>query len=182
MDWGKFTYLLVIIVIGYAPYKILQKMRRQGLNDISLVTAVLLGVWFCILSWLLFVQAGATLHTTKGVAWLFILTTVVWFLAPFLIRKVGVFPKKLVAEKPSWFVVRFEPRTFYLKYFEVIFQQAKFLFMLFIVLAALPYAAKVFWFTMIIGFLHFNNIDAPMVLSCVWGIPVVEEKSRGAAY
>jgi hypothetical protein len=85
-------------------------------------------------------------------------TTLVWFFAPWLIPKIGVFPKQIVDEKLNRFLILFQPRTFYLKYFEVLFQQVIFLFMLYVALWALPYNSQVFWFTMIIGFFHLGNL------------------------
>jgi hypothetical protein len=159
MDWGKFVYLLIVVILGYAPYKILQRASPRGLTDITSATAILLASWFLILSTVLFIQSGsAVLSMTAGTVTTAVITTLVWFLSPFFIRRFGTFPQELTKEKPNWFVVRFDPPTFYLKFFEVIFQQIKFLFMLFVVLAGFSYMSQVAWFTLIIGFFHLQNM------------------------
>lgn len=159
MDWGKFLYLLAIIILGYAPYKIFQRTRSRGLTDITPLGATLLASWFIVLSIVLFFQTGAVfLIKTTMMVIMVVLTVLLWLLAPMLIRKIGVFPKQLTKEKPNWFVIRFDPHTWYLKFFEVIFQQVKFLFMLYVVLAGLPYHSQILWFTLIIGFFHFQNM------------------------
>ncbi len=159
MDWGKFVYLLIIILIGYLPYKVLQKKLPRGLNDISNSTALLLGAWFLILSGLLLSQIKEL--NVSIPTWILVavsLTSAIWFSVPFLIRKIGVYPDKVISQKPTLFVVKFDPHTLYLKFFEVLFQQIKFLFMLSVVLVTLSPIDRTIIFTLIIGFFHFNNL------------------------
>lgn len=159
MDWNAFGFLLIIIIIGYAPYKLLQKFKNDGLNDISPLVSFFLALWFIILSAALLIQStGAFIKTSPAALFLFVTTTTVWVFAPFVVRKFGSPPIKLIQRRKGTFVLRLEPKTFYLKYFEVIFQQVKFLFMLAVVFSAFPYELKIFWFVAIIGFFHFNNI------------------------
>lgn len=159
MDWGKLLLLVGIILIGYAPYKAFQRFNKHGLNDISYLTSVLLTLWFIIWSVLLFVWSQITRYPFSTVSLVvFFITTMIWIFAPGFIRKFGVVPARLISEKPTWFGVRFDRRTFYLKYFEVIFQQAKFLFLLSVIFAVLPYASQIIWFVLAVGFLHFQNI------------------------
>ena len=159
MEWGKLAYLLAIIVVGYLPYKTLQRIRPHGLGDISKTTAFLLFIWFLILSIILFLQTDekiiVTSPTTVPIA---VVTTLLWFFSPYLIRKIGTYPTAVIAENQKWFVIRFEPKTLYLKYVEVLFQQVKFLYLIFVVFGALTMGDRVLWFTLLVGLLHLGNV------------------------
>src|SRR3989344_1825625 len=159
MDWGKFIFLLFINAVGNLPYKLLQKKLPQGINNISPGISLILSFWFLSLSAFLVSQLKA-IYLVKSV-WvllLLFLTTVFWFIAPFVIRKIGIEPKQLISKRISRYSVRFIPHTFYLKFFEVLFQQANFLVMLNLVLVNMSLVNRAVWFTVIIGILHFLNI------------------------
>lgn len=159
MNWEALLRLAVIILIGYLPYKTLARVRKGGLSTISPRLAALLTAWFIVLSVVLVLQVpNLAIYTNPWGVGLFVTTVGVWFVSPWFIRAIGEYPKKLIDSKPTWFVVRFEPHTLYLKFFEVLFQQATFLFFLTIVFATLSFGDKILWFTLIIGFLHVNNL------------------------
>lgn len=159
MNWEALVRLATIILIGYLPYKTLARIRKGGLSTISPRLAALLTTWFIVLSVVLVRQVpNLASYTNPWSVILFIITAAAWFVSPWVIRAIGEYPNKLIDSKPTWFVVRFEPHTLYLKFFEVLFQQAKFLFFLTVVFATLSFGDKILWFTLIIGFLHFNNL------------------------
>ncbi len=159
IDWQALGYLLLVIIIGYAPYKLRQRFHKDGLNSLSPLGSFAQALWFIVLSAVLFVASGAIPVAVTGMPLLvFIVTTIIWFVIPFVVRKIGVYPQKLIAKRPGTFVIRLEPRTFYPKFFEVLFQQAKFLYILGVVFAGLAADIKIFWFIVLIGFLHLNNV------------------------
>ena len=75
-----------------------------------------------------------------------------------MIPKIGVYPKEIAGQKPTWYSVQFKYHTFYLKYFEVLFQQSKFIFMLQLVLIGFTLIDRVILFTLIIGVFHLLNL------------------------
>src|SRR3989339_1273553 len=84
---------------------------------------------------------------------LFLIITLLWFTFPRIIRHYGTYPSLYLKDKKNndRFMVRFELPSMSVKYFEVLFQQATFLFLLFIVLTNLPKISNIFLFTLIIN-------------------------------
>lgn len=159
MDWGNFIFLLIILIIGYLPYKFLMRLLPKGLSDISKLTSLGLIAWFILFSAIIFIQVkNPQIQTDSTVLLIFIITTIVWILAPFVIPKIGVYPKEIAGQKPTWYSVQFKYHTFYLKYFEVLFQQSKFIFMLQLVLIGFTLIDRVILFTLIIGVFHLLNL------------------------
>ncbi len=158
MNWDKLVFLLTVMLIGYLPYKVPQRLNPNGLTHISTIHSATLAFIFILLSTLLITQTKVFINMSPLNLVIIFLTTLAWFSAPKLIRKVGTFPKELISQKSTWFVVRFEPRTFYLKFTEILFQQAKFLYLLYAVFSDLSLISKIIWFTLIIGLLHFTNL------------------------
>jgi hypothetical protein len=95
--------------------------------------------------------------TTVGV---FIITTLIWFIFPKLIRLYGTYPNSYLKDKKgnTRFMVRFELPSMTIKYFEVLFQQATFLFLLFVVLIGIPKITSIYLFTLIIVIIHLGNL------------------------
>lgn len=159
MEWGKLAFLLVIILIGYLPYKTILKLRNDGLSSISLRLSLLMAVWFLILSALLILQTpNLSINPSSLPVVGFVITTVIWFVAPWTLRRIGRYPAEGIADQPKWYILRAEPKTHILKFCEVLFQQAKFAYLLFEVLGPMLYVSRIWWFTGIVSFLHINNI------------------------
>jgi len=93
-------------------------------------------------------------------AGLFIMITLIWFTFPMIIRHYGTYPSLYLKDKKNndRFMVRFELPSMTVKYFEVLFQQATFLFLLFMVLTNLPKISNIFLFTLIIIIIHLGNL------------------------
>lgn len=159
MDWGKFVYLLFIILIGYFPYKTILRFRKDGLSSISTRSVLLLSIWFFILSALLIIQTPYLYIDANIASLIFIIVTVFfWFRAPWILPRIGWYPEKALKENPKWYVMHGKPKMFLLKFCEVLFQQAKFAYLLFVVLDGLTVVPRIWWFTGIVSFLHFFNI------------------------
>lgn len=159
MDILKGLILLLMIIAGYLPYKLTQKLNPFGLSFVSVWYASVLSGWFILLSLSLFIFSIDLYLLQFGIAFYVLLgTVIIWFMAPYLIRRFGQYPHEYLKEYPKSFIVRFEAKTFYLKFFEIIFQQATFLFLLEAVFDSLSYSEKILWFTLVIGFLHLGNI------------------------
>lgn len=159
MEWGKFIYLLAIVFIGYLPYKSIQRFRNGGLANISTRLAVGMSLWFLILSTLLVFQTPNIIINTSLFPLLFFgVTVLIWIVTPWILRRIGTLPDKIITENPTSFLIRTQPKMFLLKFFEVLFQQAKFSYLLFIVLGDLPFVSRLIWFTGIVSLLHLYNV------------------------
>ena len=91
---------------------------------------------------------------------IFTITTLIWFLFPKIIRHYGKYPNSYLKDKKGniRFMVRFEYPTMTIKYFEVLFQQVTFLFIIFVALSGLPTATLISLFTMIVVIIHLGNL------------------------
>ncbi|MBI3955639.1 hypothetical protein HY339_00085 [Candidatus Gottesmanbacteria bacterium] len=95
MEWGKLVYLLVIILIGYLPYKAIQRYRKDGLASISRRLALLMALWFLILSTLLILQTPSLyINVSPTPIAGFGITMLIWITAPWLLRRVGRYPAR----------------------------------------------------------------------------------------
>lgn len=159
MEWGKLAFLLAIILIGYLPYKTILKLRNDGLSTITLRFSLLMSAWFIVLSLLLLFQIqnfSVNASTLPVVG--FVITTAIWCLAPWTLRHIGKYPTEIIKSKPKWYLLRTEPKTYILKYCEVLFQQTQFAYLLFEVFGGMTFISRLWWFTGIVGFLHIFNI------------------------
>lgn len=159
MEWGKLAFLLVIILIGYLPYKTILKFRKDGLSSLPLWLAFLMASWFLVLSTILILQTTSILINVSSlhIAGLGI-TIAFWFFAPWALRRFGAYPSKMLGVNPKWYILRAEQKTFFLKFCEICFQQTKFAYLLFVVFGTMPLISRMWWFTGIMGFLHIFNI------------------------
>ena len=152
----KIFFLLLVLAVANVAYK------GRTFNRTSLNRIVALSLWFIVCSFILlgtnYQKLLVTFNfTTVGI---FIITTLVWFLFPKLIRLYGTYPNSYLKDKKgnTRFMVRFEIPSMTIKYFEVLFQQATFLFLLFLALEGLPTVTKIFLFTLIIAIIHLGNL------------------------
>lgn len=159
MEWGKLGFLLVIILIGYLPYKTMLKLRTDGLATISLRISLLMSVWFIVLSLILIIQTTNFMVNASLIpVFVFGLTIAIWFITPRMLRRFGAYPSKMLGVNPKWYILRAEPKTFFLKFCEICFQQTKFAYLLFVVFGTMPLISRMWWFTGIVGFMHIFNI------------------------
>ena len=121
-----------------------------------------LSIWFIICSVILLVFnfQGLLIIANFITVGFFLITTLLWFTFPRIIRHYGKYPSLYLKDKKNndRFMVRFELPSMTVKYFEVLFQQATFLFLLFIVLTNLPKISNIFLFTLIIIIIHLGNL------------------------
>lgn len=158
MDWGKFIYFLGFIFLAYLPYKLIQRSRTGGLSTISKRVSLLLSSWFIALSLVLLREIPNEFFAFSRWPLLFLTnTSILWLLSPWIMRNVGRYPTNHIRQNPISFIVLFEPRTLYLKYIEVVFQQVVFLYLLFVVLANLSSDAQISWFAFIVSLIHLLN-------------------------
>lgn len=81
-----------------------------------------------------------------------------WFGAPQILPRIGKNPDKVLKDNSRSYLTHGELKIFFLKFCEVLFQQAKFAYILFVVLDGLSLSSRIWWFTGIVSFLHFFNI------------------------
>lgn len=90
----------------------------------------------------------------------FLLVSLFWFYISKLVRRYGKYPTDYLNDKKNnmRFMAKLEPLTLTIKYFEVLFQQAGFLYVFFGVLNGFDTTVKVLAFTIVVGVLHLGNI------------------------
>jgi len=159
MNWQDILYILFAVFFGYLPYKVLQKKSPRGLKDITLKTSLFLMVWFLLFSLLLLLQIyKPTIDLSLGPLGIFLFTTLVWIFVPLIVPRYRNYPKKFLDSGKKLYIGELNPKTYYLKYFEVVFQQVKFIYLLEVVLGGLSIWEKLLSFTIIIVIIHLGNL------------------------
>ena len=148
-------YLFICILLAYAPYKPNQKKLFIGS---SLRYAVLVSVWFSIFIFALGYQIVPYVRLDHRFDWIFPLISLVWFMSPSVVRVFGRQPDLAIADKPARLLIRFERKMFLTKYFEILFQQSMFMYVLFVLLRGVPFWDAIIWFIGIVGIIHLGNI------------------------
>ena len=152
----NFIFLLFVLATVNIGYKG-RTFDKTSWNRVTMLSA-----WFVICSlillWVHYQKLLITLNfKTIG---LFVTISLVWFLFPKLIRFYGTYPSLYLNDKKGnvRFIVRFEFPSMTIKYFEVLFQQATFMFLLFVALAGLSITKTVFLFILIVVIIHLGNL------------------------
>lgn len=149
------AYLMFCIFAAYCLYK--PRQKRLFLRA-SAGYAVFMSGWFILFSAMLIVPSLDLLPIWWSVFPLFFFYSLVWLLSPYIVRLWGSAPPKKLSEKPATLLIRFEPRIFLTKYFEIIFQQSVFVYLLAVILAGQPLLDKLGWFVTIIALIHLGNL------------------------
>lgn len=167
-------FLLILYTITYIPYK------GKNFSNISWSRSAKLSIRFFLCSLLLiticYYKSFILLNLTTIIT--YFVTSLTWFLSPKIVRQYGKFPKFFLNDKKNSmrFIVRFEPQTMTIKYFEVLYQQSTFLFLLFVVLDTIPITSKVLFFTLAISIIHLGNFlfmhPKWVILYCLLSIPM----------
>jgi hypothetical protein len=158
-------FLLFVLGIANIAYKG-KVLDKTSWNRVAILSGL-----FIVCS---FVLLGANIQKlfitlnlpTLGI---FMITTLIWFLFPKIIRHYGKFPNSYLKDKKGniRFMVRFEYPTMTIKYFEVLFQQVTFLFIIFVALSGLSTATTIFLFTLIVVIIHLGNL---LFMDCKWAL------------
>ncbi len=148
-------YFVLIIVLAYVPYKPNQKKLFIGS---SRRYAVLVSIWFCIFIYVLAYQVVPYVRLDHRLDWALVLTSLIWFVSPYVVRIFGSAPNIAIADKLARLLIRFDPKMLLTKYFEILFQQSMFVYILFVLLRGVPFWPAVWWFTVFIGVIHLGNI------------------------
>lgn len=152
----KILFLLLVLVVANIAYK------GKTFDNTSWGRVIILSLWFIICSLILLISNSRNIlisinYLTAGI---FSLVTLCWFFAPKLIRKYGEFPTFYFKGKKNntRFMARFELPSMTIKYFEVLFQQSTFLYLLFVFLNNFPKNNLILVFTLIIVLIHLGNL------------------------
>lgn len=147
---------LVVAIITYLPYK------GRNFRNIVWSKAIFLSSLFLVSSAVLVTIVWPTLKIEANSVTLAIfgITTLLWFIAPRFVRHFGKYPKSYLAKEDNEtrFLAKVEPKTMMIKYFEVLFQQAGFIFLFFKVLAGFSLDERVLLFTVVVAIFHLGNI------------------------
>jgi len=149
-------FLLLVLAIANVAYK------GRAFDKTSWGRIISLSLIFVISSLVLLGSNYKKLLITVNyiTTGLFIIITLIWFTFPKIIRHYGKYPSLYLKDKKNndRFMVRFELPSMTVKYFEVLFQQATFLFLLFVVLSGSQKITIIFLFTLIIIIIHLGNL------------------------
>lgn len=159
MDIGILYRLILIIVVmllANLPYKgrLFDKFNPKLflLCLTSFVTGTIILVFFS--------KNYILIKTGVFSSLIFILTTVLWFISPHLIRKFGRYPTNYLQKhgNKTRFLARFDLHSMAIKFFEILFQQSMFLFLLFYALSFDNTPWKILIFTFLMIFIHLLNM------------------------
>ena len=148
-------YFLIVSIVAYLLYK------GKNFDGVSWKRAAALSIRFIIcallLLWINYKNTSFLLNLITISTFLSI--TILWFLFSKIIRLYGTYPTVFLNEPKNnmRFIVRFEIPSMTIKYFEILFQQVTFLYLLFVVLGNLESSAKIFAFTLIVAIFHLGN-------------------------
>lgn len=152
----KFLFLLLILGFVNIAYK------GKAFNNKSWGKIVLLSLMFTLSSLVLLINKDQKILITLNIATIgfFSVTTLLWFVFPKIIRFFGKYPNWYLKDKKNntRFIVRFELPSMTVKYFEVLFQQSTFLYLLYAVLINTTKINTIFLFAIIIVFIHLGNL------------------------
>lgn len=152
----NFLFLLFVLGIANIAYKG-KTFDKTAWNRIFMLSTLFIICGFILLGFnyhrLVITINYLTLSTFSS-------TTLIWFLFPKVIRRYGKYPHSYFQDKTgnTRFMVKFELPSMTVKYFEVLFQQATFLFLLFVVLGGLSITTVIFLFTIIVAVIHLGNL------------------------
>ena len=149
-------FLLFVLGIANIAYK------GKTFDKTTWNRILLLSLWFIICGCILLGFNYQKLHITFNYFTVgsFSITTLAWFLFPKIIRRYGTYPHAYFKDKTgnTRFMVKFELPSITVKFFEVLFQQSTFLFLLFVALEGLPMSTTTLLFTLIVAVIHLGNL------------------------
>jgi len=152
----KIVFLFLILIIANIAYK------GKTFDKTSWVRVFFLSLIFVASSFFLLIGKGQKILITVNyfTIGIFFATTLLWFIFPKIIRFFGKYPSWYLKNKKNnvRFMVKFESPSMTIKYFEVVFQQSTFLYLLFVALIDLPKNTNIFLFTVVITAIHLGNL------------------------
>ncbi|HCS79386.1 hypothetical protein A3A64_01040 [Candidatus Gottesmanbacteria bacterium RIFCSPLOWO2_01_FULL_48_11] len=155
--------VFLVILLVYFPYK------GKDFIGLSFAKALVGSTWFFIWSlvvlWLS--KSNVSVELSYRTIALFTVIICIWFSSPQIVRAIGKKPKEYIEKNPKRFLVRFELPVMLLKFFEILFQQSVFIYILFVILNVVPLQEKILWFTFIVAIIHAGNI---FVMSWRWTV------------
>ena len=151
MNVFSFITLLVISFIPNAFYK------GRTFFEVSWKYTFFITVLFFISSSFLFYLGSSSFFIRWSFFPIGFFFSVLWFIWPLVIRRVGTYPSGYLKQEPSRFLAKFDPKVSLFKYMEILFQEVSFLYLFFIVLSALSDFQKIAVATVIIGLFHVTN-------------------------
>jgi len=152
MNFPNLFFLLLIYVAAYLPYK------GKVTTDISSGKTLFLSISFLVWAGVLYIFTPHSIFSYRPVVlFLFGTTIFCWFYAPFFIPRLGVKPTAYIQRNQKRYLVQFDIKTYFIKFCEVLFQQAGFLYALFAVFTASDQTTKLIWFTIFIALIHTGN-------------------------
>lgn len=148
------TFILLVTIV-YLPYK------WRTFVGVSWLRVLVQCALFIIGSGLLLFSNihSIPLVFSPLIVSLLLLITIIWFSMPWYVRRFGTKPEEYIKRHPFQFVVRFEYRVMIMKYFEIIFQQAQLLYVMFVLFGSIQNTFyKLLSFFSFVIFVHYINI------------------------
>ncbi|MBP9691000.1 hypothetical protein KBD81_02870 [Candidatus Woesebacteria bacterium] len=157
MNWNSFLYLVLVLLIAYAPYKYIQ--RFGDLMNITFQNALLASTVMSVSVLLLLtdiaqsaISLNGILISTSGAIFLS------WFAIPYIFPKLGQYPTQLISPPNGIILASVRFPLFLVKFVEVILQEVVFLYVIFVVMGNLNFYERIFAFTGALMVMHFINI------------------------
>lgn len=167
------VYALLCISLANLVYKSYANKRRIATQP---KYAIFVGVWMCAFALMFFIPSWQSLSVNYSLLPQFIFTTAVWFAFPWIVRRYGKEPKKIMSESSPNFLLYFTPSVVFAKYFEILCQQGLFVYVLSVVLHGQSDMQKLFWFFIGNIVLHVANLlfmeKKETMFFVYWSIPM----------
>lgn len=148
-------FFIIVTTLAYLLYK------RRTFIGISWMRGIFQSVLFIVGSVVLLFQNKEFVVVRFTPISLYIGTfmTLVWFVSPWYVRRFGKKPVAYIREHPFQFIVRFEYRVMLMKYFEILFQQAQLLYVMFVLFGSIQNTSyKLLLFFGFVILVHYVNI------------------------
>lgn len=157
---NKITFDLIFLAVVLSSVNIVYK--GKVIDKYSWMKVLAVSLWFIVGGTILlwtnhkYVLISINYLTVSSL----LSITFIWFIFPRLIRQFGTYPNYYFKNRKNntRFMAKFELPSMTVKYFEVLFQQTSFLFLLFVVLAKFPETNRIFWFTFLVAIIHLGNL------------------------
>lgn len=124
-------YAIGCISLANVFYKSHANKRRIASQPLY---AFFVGLWMSIFVFLFFIPSWNFLPKNYYLFPLYIFTSLVWFMSPLFVRKLGQAPAKHMVPTSGNFLLYFTPSVMFAKYFEILCQQGLFVYTLMVVL------------------------------------------------
>lgn len=152
----KLFLLIFVAILANLPYKgkLFENFKLK--TFLVCITSFATGAFV-----LIYVSKDNFLTSLNFVSlFIFIVVFLFWFLSPYIFRFFGKYPKRYIndPENKIRFLAKFELHSMTIKFFEVLFQQSMFIYLLFSVLNFESFSTNLPLFVFMVAVIHLGNL------------------------